>query len=188
MKEAKDIFYHENFEKQLWEKLTEENKNLKIKNKKLVKKARNVQESFDLSNYKVTIKDNILFLDYVKKDGYLSKKELFLQNLKGSKLQKCYIGKELYENLFGSKFLEELYKKTGLCFEDLRDISTMKMKFGDEKGTAGYHFKKDLGFSVQGKDLYGTLREIINISEKCNIHIDLEILLETNELIRYRSS
>ena len=59
-----------------------------------------------------------------------------------------------------------------------------------EKGNrydCGYTYYKDLGFSVQRKDTIGTLTEIIHISKKYNVNINIEILLQNEKIIKYRS-
>ena len=47
-----------------------------------------------------------------------------------------------------------------------------------EKGNrynSGYIYYEDLKFSVQGKDIKGTLTEIIHISKKYNVNINIKI-------------
>jgi hypothetical protein len=46
---------------------------------------------------------------------------------------------------------------------------------------------KYLRISVQGKNTIGTLTEIIHISKKYNVNISIEILLQNEKIIKYRS-
>jgi hypothetical protein len=75
--------------------------------------------------------------------------------------------------------LIELYKSIG--DKDFISKSTMNIEKGN-RYDSGYTYYQDLGISVQGKDTLGTLTEIIHISNKYNINIQLEILLRNKKI------
>jgi hypothetical protein len=137
----------------------------------------------NISKYYIIFKDDCLILEY-KENKYLSKKELLKQDLKYSTLQKCYIDNRICKSSKYKSFLIELYKL--INNENLISTSTMNIETGN-RYDSGYIYYKDLGFSVQGKDTLGTLTEIFHISNNYNIDVELEILLQNNKVIHYRS-
>ena len=137
----------------------------------------------NISKYSISFDNNNLILEY-KDDKYLSEKEFLSQDLKYSTLQKYCINNIYFKRLKYMSFLIELYKIIN-C-QDLISNSTMNIEKGN-RYNCGYTYYKDLGFSVQGKDTIGTLTEIIHISKKYNVNINIEILLQNEKIIKYRS-
>jgi hypothetical protein len=178
MKEAKKLFYNEKLIKEL-----NELKSIKsLKSNNIYFQNNNIIIS-NISKYFITFDNNNLILEY-KDDKYLSEKDFLSQDLKYSTLQKYCINNISFKRLKYMSFLIELYKIIN-C-QDLISNSTMNIEKGN-RYDCGYTYYKDLGFSVQGKDTIGTLTEIIHISKKYNVNISIEILLQNEKIIKYRS-
>ena len=174
--EARKLFYDGNFEEKLNElKSIKSSFKFNIRNNKII--------ISNISKYSISFDNNNLILEY--KDGkYLSENELLSQDLKYSTLQKCYINNISFNISKYKPFLIELYKIIN-C-PDLISNSTMNIEQGN-RYNSGYIYYEDLKFSVQGKDIKGTLTEIIHISKKYNVNINIEILLQNEKIIKYRS-
>jgi hypothetical protein len=189
MKEAKEIFYYEQFEKQIHNELYDQIEILKRDNKELIEELKNY--SFDnkniyiknISKYSIMFRDNSLILE-MKDNEYVSEKELLSQDLKYSSLQNCYINNKICKSSKYASFLIELYKS--ISDKDFVSNSTMNIERGN-RYDSGYTYCQSLGISIQGKDTLGTLKEIFHISNKYNINIELEILLRNKKVIGYRS-
>jgi hypothetical protein len=179
MKEAKKLFYNEKLIKELNElKSIKSSFEFNIINNNII--------ISNISKYSISFDNNNLILEYkeYKDDKYLSEKDFLSQDLKYSTLQKYCINNIYFKRLKYKSFLIELYKIIN-C-QDLISNSTMNIEKGN-RYDCGYIYYKDLGFSVQGKDTIGTLTEIIHISKKYNVNINIEILLQNEKIIKYRS-
>ena len=176
MKEAKELFYNKKLNKELNDlKSIKSSFEFNIINNNII--------ISNISKYSISFDNNNLILEY-KDDKYLSEKEFLSQDLKYSTLQKYCINNIYFKRLKYMSFLIELYKIIN-C-HDLISNSTMNIEKGN-RYNCGYIYYKDLGFSVQGKDTIGTLTEIIHISKKYNVNINIEILLQNEKIIKYRS-
>ena len=176
MKEAKELFYNKKLNKELNDlKSIKSSFEFNIINNNII--------ISNISKYSISFDNNNLILEY-KDDKYLSVKEFLSQDLKYSTLQKYCINNIYFKRLKYMSFLIELYKIIN-C-QDLISNSTMNIEKGN-RYNCGYIYYKDLGFSVQGKDTIGTLTEIIHISKKYNVNINIEILLQNEKIIKYRS-
>ena len=176
MKEAKELFYNKKLNKELNDlKSIKSSFEFNIINNNII--------ISNISKYSISFDNNNLILEY-KDDKYLSEKEFLSQDLKYSTLQKYCINNIYFKRLKYMSFLIELYKIIN-C-QDLISNSTMNIEKGN-RYNCGYIYYKDLGFSVQGKDTIGTLTEIIHISKKYNVNINIEILLQNEKIIKYRS-
>ena len=176
MKEAKELFYNKKLNKELNDlKSIKSSFEFNIINNNII--------ISNISKYSISFDNNNLILEY-KDDKYLSEKDFLSQDLKYSTLQKYCINNIYFKRLKYMSFLIELYKIIN-C-QDLISNSTMNIEKGN-RYNCGYTYYKDLGFSVQGKDTIGTLTEIIHISKKYNVNINIEILLQNEKIIKYRS-
>lgn len=63
--------------------------------------------------------------------------------------------------------------------------TTFNVKLGNQKGDKGYNWCSDVNMSFQSKDANGTMREIIHMVKKNKYNMELDIKLETNEIIRF---
>ena len=67
--------------------------------------------------------------------------------------------------------------------EQILDNTTFNIVLINENGTNGFNWFEDLNFSVQPKDTYGTIKEIINMVKLCNYTLDMSIKLESKKII-----
>jgi len=141
----------------------------------------------NISKYNISFKDNKLIL-YYKDNTYLSKKELFQQDLKYSILKKACMCENEYKNIKYKSFLVKLYDYISQEVDSKTLIENSTMNITEEQRTdSGYTYYPKLKVSIQGKDTNKTLKEIVHTSETYNIQLTLEILLKNKKVIRYRN-
>ena len=141
----------------------------------------------NISKYNISFKDNKLILCY-RDNTYISKKELFQQDLKYSILKKACIYENEYKNIKYKSFLLKLYDYISQEVDSKTLIENSTMNITEEQRTdSGYTYYPKLKVSIQGKDTNKTLKEIVHTSETYNIQLTLEILLKNKKVIRYRN-
>jgi len=102
-------------------------------------------------------------------------------NFKKSNILKLVIDNiELEFNKY-KKVIKYLYEKIDNI--NLIETNTLLNIIKGKKEDNGFNYLEKLNISVQGVDANKSIKEIIHISNICNIKVDMKIKLENNEII-----
>ena len=138
----------------------------------------------DISKYSIHFINNNLILEEKNISDIKNNFNILSENLKHSKIQNCSINNKSFKKMKFKSFLIELYK----TIDNSSFIKNSTMNIVEEEiYDRGFIYYKDLKVSIQGKDTYRTLKEIIHISNMYNIDIKLEILLSNGKIINYKN-
>jgi len=124
------------------------------------------------------------FIDDFKKLNLNEKKNIddFKKyNFKKSNIIECNIDNKKIDLYKYKQIIKYLYEKINNI--DLIKTNTL-LNIKDGKFTNdGFNYFDKLGISVQGIDSNKAIKEILNISNICNIKLNIKIRLENNEII-----
>lgn len=136
----------------------------------------------NIKEYDYFVEDNNLIIR--RKIATIDEATLFQKNLKGGKLQECYINNT---KITGVKNFFQLIRYIYGIISNSETIlhHTILNIIKGEKNDKGFNYDKNLGLSIQGVDTRRALKEIINITNIKKCKLELNIKLETGEIIRF---
>ena len=133
----------------------------------------------NIEKYDINFKNGNLILK--KKVKYQN--NIFNNDFKNSKIINCFVENKELDIIKYKPLLENIY-----FYINNREIIKDNTILNIEDGCLtdkGFKFIEELNFSVQGADSNKTLKEIVNISNICNIKLKFNIKLENDKIVEY---
>lgn len=133
----------------------------------------------NIANYNISFYNGNMILKKIPKKINLD--DIKKYDFKKSKILECNIDNKKLELYKYKQIIKYLYDKINNI--DLIKTNTL-LNIKDGKFTNdGFNYFDKLGISVQGVDSNKAIKEILNISNICNINFNIKIKLENNEII-----
>jgi hypothetical protein len=133
----------------------------------------------NIANYNISFYNGNMILKKIPKKINLD--DIKKYDFKRSNIIEIYIDNKKIDLCKYKQIIKYLYEK-------INNINLIKtntlLNIKDGKFTTdGYNYLDKLGISVQGIDSNKAIKEILNISNICNIKLNIKIRLENNEII-----
>lgn len=135
----------------------------------------------NIEKYEITFCDGNMILKKKRKTKMSQMEEIKKYNFRKSKILDCYIDDLNIKLNKYSLIIKYLYIKINNS-ELIKRNSLLNIVEG-ERNINGFRYLKKLNLSIQGVDANQAIKEIINISNICNIKIDFRIKLENDKII-----
>jgi len=117
---------------------------------------------------------------------YVSETTL-LKSVKDSVIQECCVRSGRFiissETKYQAIWVDIVTKHGDL--NTLRKYSSMNIMFGRQGSYKGYRFLEKLGFSFQGKNAEGTMKDILKLCRSFNLTIEMTINAKDGTLIHF---
>lgn len=120
------------------------------------------------------------------KENYITETELYMLDMKYSKITNCIVTDRLHEISTQTKYqsiLTDIWKS--MPSQKILQTTTCNLKLTNENGINGYTWCEPIHMSFQRKDAKGTLREIVNMVRVNHYTIHISILLSTGREIHF---